>query len=51
MLGFIGLKDVTVVDADRQAMGGDVAQKSMENAITKLSAVAEGCGTQLAATA
>jgi FMN-dependent NADH-azoreductase len=51
MLGFIGLKDVTVVDADRQAMGGDAAQQSMENAIKKLSAVAEGCPTHLAATA
>jgi len=51
MLGFIGLKDVTVVDADRQAMGGDAAQQSMENAIEKLSAVTEGCPTHLAATA
>jgi FMN-dependent NADH-azoreductase len=51
MLGFIGLKDMTVVDADRQGMGGDVARQSMENAIEKLSAVAEGCPTQMSATA
>jgi FMN-dependent NADH-azoreductase len=51
MLGFIGLKDVTVVDADRQALGGDAAQQSTENAIKKLSAMTEGCPTHLAATA
>ena len=51
ILGFIGLKDVTVVDADRQSLGGDVAQQSIENAMRRLSAVAERYATHLSATA
>jgi len=51
ILGFIGLKDVTVVDADRQSLGGDVAQQSIENAMRRLSAVAERSATHLSATA
>ena len=38
MLGFIGLKDLTVIHADRQGLGGEAAQQSVAQAIAKLSA-------------
>jgi FMN-dependent NADH-azoreductase len=37
MLGFLGLTDVTVVHADRQAMGSDAAEQSVAHAIEQLS--------------
>lgn len=49
MLGFIGLKNVTVIEADKQAFGPDVAQQSVDTAVMKLSALAESCNPQLAA--
>jgi FMN-dependent NADH-azoreductase len=51
MLGFIGLKSVTVIEADKQAFGPDVAQQSVEDAVRKLSALAGDCQAQLAASA
>lgn len=48
MLSFIGLTDVVVVDADQQAFGPEAAQRSVDNAIQKLSAAAERCDTELA---
>jgi FMN-dependent NADH-azoreductase len=51
MLGFIGLIDVTVIEADRQSAGGDVAQLSIERATGQLSMAAGSYGTDLAATA
>jgi FMN-dependent NADH-azoreductase len=49
MLGFIGLQDVTVIDADKQAFGADTAQQSIDAAVKQLSAMAERCDAQLAA--
>lgn len=51
MLGFVGLKSITVIEADKQAFGPDVAQQSVDNAVKKLSALAESCDGQLAASA
>ncbi len=51
MLSFIGLTDVTVIEADRQALGGDAAQQSIVRAAEKLSAMAERCHDELAAIA
>ncbi len=51
MLGFIGLKNVTVIEADKQAFGPDAAQQSVDNAVKKLSALTENCNAQLAASA
>lgn len=42
MLAFIGLTDVTVVHADRQAFGPDVAEQSIDQAIRRLSAPVTG---------
>jgi FMN-dependent NADH-azoreductase len=41
ILGFIGLNDVTVIDADRQGLGAEAAQQSVDNAVQKLSALAD----------
>lgn len=49
MLGFVGLKSVTVIEADKQAFGADVAQQSVDSAVEKLSALAESSNAQLAA--
>lgn len=51
MLGFVGLKNITVIEADKQAFGPDAAQQSLENAAKKLSALAETCNEQLATSA
>jgi len=40
MLHFVGLNNLTVIDADQQAFGPEAAQKSVEKAIQKLSAEA-----------
>lgn len=41
MLGFVGLNNLRVVDADRQAFGPEAAQKSVDDAIAQLSSCAE----------
>jgi FMN-dependent NADH-azoreductase len=51
MLGFVGLKNLTVIEADKQAFGPEVAGQWVENAVKKLSALAESRNTQLAASA
>lgn len=51
MLRFVGLNNLTVIDADQQAFGPKAAQKSVENAIQKLSAEADGCNEPLAVSA
>ena len=51
MLGFVGLKNVTVIEADKQAFGPDVAQQSVDRAIKQLSALAESCHAHLAVSA
>lgn len=48
MLGFVGLNNLTVIDADQQAFGPEAAQKSVEKALQKLSAEAEQCDRELA---
>jgi FMN-dependent NADH-azoreductase len=40
MLSFLGLEEVTVIAADRQGFGAEVAQQSVDNAVQKLSALA-----------
>jgi FMN-dependent NADH-azoreductase len=37
MLHFVGLNNLTVIDADKQAFGPEAAQKSVDEAIAKLS--------------
>lgn len=39
VFAFLGLKDFTVVQADRQGMGGEAAQQSQARAVEQLSAV------------
>jgi len=51
MLGFIGLQNVTVIEADKQAFGPDAAQQSVDNAVKKLAALTESCNAHLAAIA
>lgn len=51
MLGFIGLKSVTVIEADKQAFGPDVAEQSVDDAVRKLSALTKSCNAQLQASA
>lgn len=51
MLGFLGLKDVTVIAADKQGLGAEVAQQSVDSAVQKLSVLAESCASQVAAVA
>jgi FMN-dependent NADH-azoreductase len=41
MLHFLGLEDVTVIAADKQGFGAEVAQQSVDNAVQRLSALAE----------
>ena len=41
MLRFLGPEDVTVIAADKQGFGAEVAQQSVDRAIRKLSALAE----------
>ena len=41
MLRFLGLEDVSIIAADKQAFGPEAAQKSIDEAITKLSVLAE----------
>jgi FMN-dependent NADH-azoreductase len=51
MLGFLGLEDVTVIAADKQGFGAEVAQQSVDNAVRKLSALADRCASHVAAVA
>jgi FMN-dependent NADH-azoreductase len=51
MLGFVGLKNVTVIEADKQAFGSDVAERAVEAAVKKLSALTESYSSQLGSTA
>jgi FMN-dependent NADH-azoreductase len=51
MLRFVGLNNLTVIDADQQAFGPEAAQKSLDKAIQQLSAEAEHCGERLAVSA
>ena len=44
ILSFIGLTDVTVVDVDRQSLGGEAAQQSVARAMEQLAVVA-GAGS------
>ena len=41
MLGFVGLNNLSVVDADRQAFGPEAAQKSVDEAMAQLSSCEE----------
>jgi FMN-dependent NADH-azoreductase len=41
LLRFVGLKDLTVIAADKQGFGTEVAEQSVDNAVQKLSALAE----------
>jgi hypothetical protein len=47
-LRFLGLEDVTVIAADKQAFGPEVAQQPVDEAIAKLSALAEHFPSQYA---
>lgn len=40
MLRFVGLENVTIIAADKQAFGAEVAQQSVDAAVQKLSALA-----------
>ena len=52
MLAFIGLTDVTIIEADKQAFGADVAQQSIERAIDRIAVLsAENCRENLAVSA
>ena len=52
MLGFIGLSDVTIIEADKQAFGADVAQQAIERAIDKIAVLsAENCRENVAISA
>lgn len=52
MLNFIGLTDVMVIEADKQAFGADVAQQSVDRAIERIAvASAENCPANLAVSA
>jgi FMN-dependent NADH-azoreductase len=52
MLGFIGLTDVTIIEADKQAFGAEAAQQSIERAIDRIAVVsAENCRENLAMSA
>lgn len=51
MLRFVGLNNLTVIDADQQAFGAEAAQKSVDKAIQKLSAETEQCERELAISA
>jgi len=51
MLAFIGLRDVTVVEADRQAFGAEIAQQSVDTAMAKLAAMAADRTSHLQPTA
>lgn len=51
MLGFVGLRNVTLIEADKQAFGPDVAQQSVDRAVKQLSALAESCHAHQAVSA
>lgn len=52
MLGFIGLTDVTIIEADKQAFGAEAAQQSIDRAMEKIAVVsAENCPEKLAISA
>ncbi len=52
MLNFIGLKDITIIEADKQSLGGDAAQQSVDRAIEKIAALSvENCPANLAVSA
>lgn len=42
MLAFVGLTDVTVIEADKQAFAAEVAQQSINRASRQLSAATQG---------
>ena len=49
MLAFIGLTDVTFVDADKQAMGAEIAQQSVELAENHINSLAQHLASQAVA--
>lgn len=49
ILAFLGLTDVTVIDVDRQGLGGQAAQQSVMRAMEKLSEIAEACSVDTVA--
>lgn len=49
ILGFIGLNDVTFIQADKQGFGPEAAQQSIDTAVARLSSLAEGCSLVAAA--
>jgi len=51
MLAFIGLTDVTIIDADKQGFGPETAQASVDKAISKLTTLAEECTSHVASVA
>jgi FMN-dependent NADH-azoreductase len=51
MLSFVGIKNLTVIEADKQSFAPDVAQQSVDGAVKKLSALAEKCNQELLASA
>jgi FMN-dependent NADH-azoreductase len=51
MLSFVGLSNITVVDADQQAFGPEAAQKSVDRAMEQLTKEAERCHEHLAVSA
>ncbi len=51
IFGFLGLTDLTFIHADKQGLGGEVAQQSIDKAVENLSDFAESCARQLASAA
>lgn len=51
MLAFVGLTEVTVIDADKQAFGAEAAQQSVAGAIRQLSELSERCNEDAPAVA
>ena len=51
MLAFVGLTDVTVVDADKQAFGPEAAQASVDEAVKALSELAGNSASRATAAA
>jgi len=52
MLNFIGLNDVTIIEADKQAFGAEMAQRAIDRALEKISVLsAENGLANLAASA
>ena len=51
ILGFIGLRDVTFRRADKQGFASETARESVDRAIERLSAIAQGCEAHMATVA